>query len=216
MSTRSRVEPTGSVRELGLPARAVGALSRAGVTTVEQLSALTRRELAAVPGLGPAMVAAVRAVVPEPVAVGLWPLPDGDDAPPSPAIPSFDSLRAPRRKTAFDVLVPGEDPGESVPSGAVPSGAVPSGAVPSGAVPSDTAPSDGASGGTPEPAEEPPPAGPHPAAAPAAPAPRPAEWADLAALGARGVRAAAVLPWRVTGWWLRLPLRVAGRLLTRP
>ncbi|MGY1686662.1 MULTISPECIES: DNA-directed RNA polymerase subunit alpha C-terminal domain-containing protein [unclassified Geodermatophilus] len=197
MSTRSRVEPTGSVRELGLPARAVGALTRAGITTVEQLSALTRRELAAVPGLGPAMVAAVRAVVPEPVAVGLWPLPDEDDAPPSPAIPSFDSLRAPRRRTAFDVLVPEEDPGE--PAG-----------------PSVVAPSDGASGGTPEEDEEPTPAGPPPSAAPAAPAPRPAEWADLAALGARGVRAAAVLPWRVTGWWLRLPLRVVGRLRTRP
>ncbi|MGY1726440.1 DNA-directed RNA polymerase subunit alpha C-terminal domain-containing protein [Geodermatophilus sp. SYSU D01062] len=193
MSTRSRGVPAGSVRELGLPARAVGALTRAGVTTVEELSALTRRELAAVPGLGPAMVAAVRAVVPEPVAVGLWPLPDEDDAPPSPAIPSFDSLRAPRRRTAFDVLVPEEDPGEPVPSAALPA--------------------DGATGGTPADDEEPTPAGPPSAAAPA---PRPAEWADLAALGARGVRAAAVLPWRVTGWWLRLPLRVAGRLLTRP
>ncbi|MGY1731490.1 DNA-directed RNA polymerase subunit alpha C-terminal domain-containing protein [Geodermatophilus sp. SYSU D01045] len=193
MSTRSRVVPTGSVRELGLPARAVGALARAGITTVEQLSALTRRELAAVPGLGPAMVAAVRAVVPEPVAVGLWPLPDEDDAPPSPAIPSFDSLRAPRRRTALDVLVP-EGPGEPVPSDGVP-----------GEV----------AGGTPEEDGGPLPAGPHPAAAPAAAAPRPAEWADLAALGARGVRAAAVLPWRVTAWCLQLPLRVAERLRAR-
>jgi DNA-directed RNA polymerase alpha subunit len=42
---------TATIRDLGLPGRAVSALTRAGVTTVEELSALTRRELAAVDGL---------------------------------------------------------------------------------------------------------------------------------------------------------------------
>ncbi len=186
MPTRSRDVPTGTLQELGLPARAVGALTRAGITTVDALAGLTRRELTAVPGLGPAMVTAIRAVVPEPVAHGSWPQreddAEADGAPAAPAIPSFDSLRAPRRRTAFDVLVPEDttaDAQEDAPEPTPPARPAPAASRPDG---------------------------------PRAAAPRPAEWADLAALGARGVRVAAVLPWRVALWWVQAPARWAGRL----
>jgi hypothetical protein len=92
------------IRELGLPARAVSALARAGITTADDLAALTRRELAAVPGLGPGLITAIRAVVPEPV---------DDEGPPSPAIPSFESLRTPQRRSALDVLLPEPPPATS-------------------------------------------------------------------------------------------------------
>nr|WP_239522770.1 DNA-directed RNA polymerase subunit alpha C-terminal domain-containing protein [Geodermatophilus normandii] len=194
MPTRSRDVQTGSVQELGLPARAVGALARAGITTVDELAALTRRELSAVPGLGPAMVAAIRAVVPEPVAQGAWPLPDdGDDGgPASPAIPSFESLRGPRRRSALDLLVP-EQPAE---------------------VPAEVgteAPAEEDAARDAEPLDllvpEQPPERPR--------APRPAEWSDLAALGVRGVKAAAALHWRVTVWWVQAPARLVERLRAR-
>src|SRR4051812_23247514 len=86
----------GAIRELGPPPRAGAAPARAGITTADDLAALTRRELTAVPGLGPGMIAAIRRVVPEP---------SDDDGPPSPAIPSFESLRAPQRRSALDVLL---------------------------------------------------------------------------------------------------------------
>ncbi|GAB3324417.1 hypothetical protein GCM10027451_48760 [Geodermatophilus aquaeductus] len=180
--------PTGTVQELGLPARAVGALARAGVTTVDELAGLTRRELSAVPGLGPAMVAAIRAVVPEPVAQGLWPLPDdttdgdtADDGPASPPIPSFASLRGPRRRSALDLLVPEQPPRE------------------------EPAPARTAQQTDPEDPDD--------GAPPVfARAPRPAEWSDLAAFGVRGVRAAARLHWRVTVWWVQTPARLVERL----
>ncbi|WP_369133844.1 DNA-directed RNA polymerase subunit alpha C-terminal domain-containing protein [Modestobacter sp. I12A-02662] len=98
MPTRS---PGDDIRELGLPGRAVSALARAGITSVDDLAVLTRRELAAVPGLGAGMIAAIRQVVPEPA---------DDEGPPSPAIPSFASLRAPRRRTAMDTLLPSVPP----------------------------------------------------------------------------------------------------------
>jgi len=181
MPTRSRNARTGTaVQELGLPGRAVAALARAGITTVDELAALTRRELSAVPGLGPAMVTAIRAVVPEPVAQGLWPLPDEDDGPASPAIPSFESLRGPRRRSALDLLVP-EQPREA--------------ATPEQGTAGETDEED-ADDGVPRFAK----------------APRPAEWADLAAFGVRGVRAAAALHWRVTVWWVRAPARLVERL----
>jgi hypothetical protein len=191
MPTRSRDVQTGTVQELGLPARAVGALARAGITTVDELAALTRRELSAVPGLGPAMVAAIRAVVPEPVARGVWPLPDdGDDGgPDSPAIPSFESLRGPRRRSALDLLVP-EQPPEARAEEAVTDGT----AAPDAEPLDDLAP-------------EQPPQFPR--------APRPAEWSDLAALGVRGVRAVASLHWRVTVWWVQAPARLVERLRAR-
>jgi hypothetical protein len=37
------------------------------------------------------------------------------ESPAAPTIPSFDSLRAPRRRTAVDVLVPGPPPGPPAP-----------------------------------------------------------------------------------------------------
>ena len=124
MSTRPQGQPVRTVRELGLPPRAVTALTRAGITDPAALAALSRRELSAVPGLGPGLVAAIRAVVPEPLGTLPAPAPgaghpgpagdaDGDDAPPTPAIPSFDSLRGPRRRSAVDLLLPDARPDPS-------------------------------------------------------------------------------------------------------
>jgi hypothetical protein len=91
----------GTIGGLGLPGRAVTALTRAGVTSIEQLAALTRDELTAIGGLGTGMISAIRRVVPEPH--GGTP---EEESPAAPAIPSFDSLRAPRRRSAVDLLVP--------------------------------------------------------------------------------------------------------------
>lgn len=112
----------GTVSELGLPTRAVTALTRAGITTTEQLAALTRAELVAVNGLGPGTIAAIRRVVPEPPgrlhASGPQPepavtgaAPDVDqESPDAPAIPSFESLRSTRRRTTVDLIVPATPP----------------------------------------------------------------------------------------------------------
>ncbi|MGY2074476.1 DNA-directed RNA polymerase subunit alpha C-terminal domain-containing protein [Blastococcus sp. SYSU DS0828] len=120
MPTSSPGQPAGTIRDLGLPTRAVSALTRAGITDVEALAALTRRELSEVAGLGPGLVASIRAVVPEPPAqlpgagaavggpAGGQPTddePSEEDGPVAPAIPSFDSLRAPRRRSAVDLLL---------------------------------------------------------------------------------------------------------------
>ncbi|WP_448628543.1 DNA-directed RNA polymerase subunit alpha C-terminal domain-containing protein [Geodermatophilus sp. URMC 64] len=105
--------PTGqALPALGLPARAVSSLAAAGVTTVEDLAGLTRRELAGIKGLGPGMIAAIRRVVPEPGT----PHPIEDEAPAAPPIPSFASLREPRRRSAVDLLVPGAPPVAAEPS----------------------------------------------------------------------------------------------------
>src|SRR3954447_2722917 len=109
MPTRSAGD---DIRELGLPARAVSALARAGITTADDLAVLTRGELTAVPGLGPGMIAAIRRVVPEPA---------GDDGPPPPAIPPFEAPRAPQRRSALDVLLPQPPPATPEPP-AVPAG----------------------------------------------------------------------------------------------
>jgi hypothetical protein len=95
----------GSLKDLRLPPRAQAALIRAGITRIDQLAVLTRRELAAVDGLGPGMIAAIRRVVPEPGG-SLFDQPE-EDSPDAPAIPSFNSLRAPRRATPADVLTAG-------------------------------------------------------------------------------------------------------------
>ena len=112
--------PGGTISELGLPARAVTALTRAGITTTAQLAALTRAELVAVNGLGPGTVAAIRRVVPEPPGRlhaapppdrGRPALPEEDqESPAAPAIPSFESLRSPRRRTTVDLIVPATPP----------------------------------------------------------------------------------------------------------
>ncbi len=170
MPTRS---PGDDIRELGLPGRAVSALVRAGITSVDDLAALTRRDLAAVPGLGAGMIAAIRQVVPEPA---------DDEGPPSPAIPSFASLRAPRRRTAMDTLLPSAPPAPTPPAG-------------------DPAPAPPAAG--PAPTASP--------ATPAA-GPRPPEYADLCRLGAHLLRAAVVAPWRIARWSLEEQLRLLRRL----
>jgi hypothetical protein len=110
--------PGGTVSELGLPARAVSALTRAGITTTAQLAALTRAELVAVNGLGPGTVAAIRRVVPEPpgrLPAAPAPAPpaapeEDQESPAAPAIPSFESLRSPRRRTTVDLIVPATPP----------------------------------------------------------------------------------------------------------
>jgi hypothetical protein len=116
----------GTIRDLGLPARAVTALTGAGVTSVDDLARLTRRDLVAINGLGPGMIAAIRRVVPEPSAsvpssavspapveqppasptIDLEAASAEEESPAAPAIPSFASLRAPRARTAVDLLVP--------------------------------------------------------------------------------------------------------------
>jgi len=111
--------PGGTISELGLPTRAVTALTRAGITTTAQLAALTRAELAAVDGLGPGSVAAIRRVVPEPAGrlPASPPLPEEErESPAAPAIPSFASLRSPRRRTAVDLIVPATPPPPHPPS----------------------------------------------------------------------------------------------------
>ncbi|MGY1644122.1 DNA-directed RNA polymerase subunit alpha C-terminal domain-containing protein [Geodermatophilus sp. SYSU D00703] len=180
--------PAGTIRDLGLPGRAVAALLRAGVTTTEELAGLSRRELAAIDGLGPGLISAIRNAVPEPVgqapraapseaevhaeavAAGIEP-PDGE-APIPPPIPSFESLRAPRRRTTVDLIVPA----------------------------------------TPPPDESAPAAGPRPAPASG---PRPATYADLRRLCVRGTRAAAGVPVRLAWWSLRAPVAGLRRLLSR-
>lgn len=125
MPTTSRgTAPGGSVSDLGLPARAVTALTRAGITTTAQLAALTRAELLAVDGLGPGTVAAIRRVVPEPPGrlpaappepdpgrpSSPGPVPDDEESPAAPRIPSFESLRDPRRRTTVDLIAPATPP----------------------------------------------------------------------------------------------------------
>jgi hypothetical protein len=114
MPTRSLQDvPAGTVGELGLPPRAVTVLTRAGVTRTADLAVLTRRELAAIAGLGPGLIAAIRAVVPEPAgAAPSAPSPAETevDSPLAPPIPSFESLRGPRRSSALDLLVPEQPP----------------------------------------------------------------------------------------------------------
>jgi hypothetical protein len=181
--------PAGTIRDLGLPPRAVTALTRAGVTRIDDLAVLTGRDLTAISGLGPGMIAAIRLVVPEPStsdrgsvalptadheqlrfpATGPEPEPAEEESPTAPAIPSFDSLRAPRRRTAMDVLMPGPPP-------------------------------------------VPPPVPPSTPRAPAG-APRPAEYADLVRLGLVVVRAMTDLSWRVARWSVRQPVDCLRRVV---
>ncbi|MET0765910.1 MAG: DNA-directed RNA polymerase subunit alpha C-terminal domain-containing protein [Blastococcus sp.] len=110
MPHRSPHVHAGTIRDLGLPGRAVTALTRAGVTSVDDLAVLSARDLAAISGLGPGTIAAIRIVVPEPATSARRfpprPVTDDEGWPAAPAIPSFDSLRAPRRRTPVDVLMP--------------------------------------------------------------------------------------------------------------
>ena len=117
--------PGGTVSDLGLPGRAVTALTRAGITTTAQLAVLTRAELQAVDGLGPGSIAAIRRVVPEPPGrlpaaerprpdpaqlSTPEPTPDDEESPDAPRIPSFESLRSTRRRTTVDLIVPATPP----------------------------------------------------------------------------------------------------------
>jgi hypothetical protein len=177
--------PVGTVHDLGLPGRAVTALTRAGVTRIEDLAVLTRRDLGAINGLGAGMIAAIRLVVPEPRAgvpgsrvspdaeheerafptIDPAPAPGGEESPAAPVIPSFDSLRAPRRRSAVDVLVPGPQPAPSA-TGPAPAGVS-----------------------------------------------RPAEYADLLRLGVRVIRAVVGVPVRVGLWSVGEPVLCLRRLL---
>jgi hypothetical protein len=186
-----------TVAHLGLPGRAVTALARAGITRVDDLAVLTRRDLAAITGLGPGMIAAIRLVVPEPptgLARGAAPDADREEAgaavvepepdqadeetPDAPAIPSFASLRSTRRGTALDVLVPGPLLRSSPPlAPALPPVPAATGRAPAGA-------------------------------------PRAAEYADLLRLAGRVIRALDGVPARMALWSIREPVRSLGRLLT--
>jgi len=100
-------QAAGTLRELGLPARAVTVLTRSGITRSEDLALLTSRDLAAVEGLGPGLLAAIRLVVPEPPAgVPRSGSAADEEAKATPTMPSFESLRAPKGRTAVDVLLP--------------------------------------------------------------------------------------------------------------
>lgn len=203
MPTRSPGDtPAGKIRDLGLPGRAVNALTRAGITSIEDLAVLSRRDLAAIKGLGPGMITAIRLVVPEPPtsagppgapaetgreatvppAIGTSPEihpepePAEEESPDAPMIPSFDSLRAPRRRTAVDLLVPEPPPAPGASGGSRPSGGAPGESRPSGG-------------------------------------PRPAEYGDLLRLGVRVVRALAAVPGRLAVWSVREPVRCLRGLL---
>ncbi|WP_346618569.1 hypothetical protein [Blastococcus montanus] len=181
-----------TIRELGLPGRAVTALTRAGITDPAVLAGLTGRELSAVPGLGPGLVAAIRAVVPEPpatlprsAAAPAGPRhPDDEESPAAPAIPSFDSLRAPRRRTAVDLLVPGAPR----PAPVSPPRVRPHVEVQAPAAPAPDAPAAG-----------------HEV--------RPPDYADLLRLGVHVARAVASAPARVALWSVREQARFLRRLL---
>ncbi|MCV2489320.1 hypothetical protein OF117_08070 [Geodermatophilus sp. YIM 151500] len=197
MPTRSP-GPAGSIRDLQLPGRAVTALTRAGITDVAGLATLTREDLEAIGGLGPAMITAIRRVVPEPGAsragspraagarVRTGPAGPGADEPDepreSPVIPSVESLRGPRRRSAVDLLVPGPPTGPAAP---VTEPAPATGPATSAAGPRTTGPTAGG--------------------------PRPAEWSDLAHLGARGARALLGAPVRLALWSVRAPARCVRR-----
>lgn len=186
MPTRSpRDEPARTIRDLGLPGRAVTALTRAGVTRVQDLAVLTRRDLAAINGLGPGSIAAIRLVVPEPPTSAArsgnlptadrdhtaGPGPDDEESPAAPPIPSLDSLRASRRGTAVDLLLPG----------------------PSASTPSPSTPS--------------------PSPSPSATPPRPPDYADLLRLAVHVGWALAALPVRMVRWSVREPVRHLRSLL---
>jgi hypothetical protein len=187
MPTRPFKDPaSGPLRDLGLPGRAVTALTRAGVRSVAELAVLTREDLVAIDGLGPGMIAAIRLVVPEPPTSGPrseasapLDLPDvegpaDDGFPAAPPIPSFASLRAPQRRTALDLLMPGSP---SEPTGPVES------SEPSGPDPVPSA------------------------------RPRPAEYADLVALGLHVLRAASAVPVRLVRWSVCAPACSLQRML---
>jgi hypothetical protein len=121
MPTRSPQDvPAETIGELGLPPRAVTVLTRAGVTRTADLAVLTRRELAAIGGLGPGLIAAIRAVVPEPAGAAPSAPETEVDSPLAPPIPSFESLRGPRRSSALDLLVPAPAPEPEQPSAQAP------------------------------------------------------------------------------------------------
>lgn len=175
--------PAVAITELGLPARAVTALTRAGITRVDDLASRTRRELAAVPGLGPGMIAAIRLVVPEPPGDG--PSADAEDeSPAAPPIPSFASLRSPQRRSALDLLVPGPPPAEPAPEEPAAGERGPAGPAREGA-----------------PDEQPAPV-----------RPRPATYDDLQRLCAHLARAVLAVPGRALRWSVREPARCLRRL----
>ncbi|MGY2084072.1 DNA-directed RNA polymerase subunit alpha C-terminal domain-containing protein [Blastococcus sp. SYSU DS0539] len=191
MPISSPDDPVATIEGLGLPGRAVTALTRAGITDVAALAALTRRELSAIAGLGPGMVAAIRAVVPEPptrlpgaggpgtpaaapAAADAGSASAEEESPAAPSIPSFDSLRGPRRRSAVDLLLP-DAPAPETGSPEVPSPGT----------------------GSPRPSPSRPPSARPAPAAPAGPAPvRPPDYADLLRLGVHVARAVLTAPAR--------------------
>ncbi len=139
---------------------------------------------------------------PEPPATDAHPDPVADrpeaDSPAAPTIPSFASLRAPRRRTAVDVLMPDSSPG----SWTDPSPG-------SWKEPEPVSPGPGSeSESEPESWYQPLDPGPAPVSTP-----RPAEYGDLLRLGMHAVRALAGLPLRLAGRVVREPATCLRRLL---
>ena len=206
MPTRSPEESASTVRELGLPSRAVTALTRAGITDAAVLATLTRQELEAVPGLGAGMIAAVRAVVPEPPATlapegpagraaDPDPVPD-DEFPVAPVIPSFASLRGPQRRSAVDLLLSDAPAPQAPPTPPTPPAAPAPQAPPTASAP-------------PAPQDAPAAPGPVPQR-PSVPAVRPPDYADLLRLGVHVARTLAVAPARATLWSVGCLRRLVG------
>lgn len=111
--------------------------------------------------------------------------PGGAGSPASPEMPSFASLRDPRRRSPIDLLVP---PAARPDAGPRP----PAAQVPPAARPAQVPPSSRSAAQVPSssrPAHEPPPA-----------ASRPPEWADLWHLAAHVTVALAAVPVRVVRW----------------
>ena len=111
-----------------------------------------------------------------PVSAGAGPA--GEESSAGPAIPSFASLRGPRRPGAVDLLLPGA----------------------ASAPPADRpTPVLSASRPTPVPSAS----RPTPLPSATRPTPRPAEYADLLRFGLHLVRVAAAVPGRLAGWAVR-------------
>jgi hypothetical protein len=195
----------------------VTALTRAGVTSIDDLAALTQRDLAAITGLGPGMIAAIRLVVPEPRTS----VPRSGAPPDSAQGAMPDSGRGTMPDSGPEELIrPAHDPEPEPAEEEWPAAPV----IPSfdslrarrrhtaiDLLVSEPPPVPSATRPAPAGPSRPSPAGPS-GPAPAGPS-RPAEYADLLRLGVCVARSVAGVPVRVAQWSVRQPVRWLRRLL---
>jgi hypothetical protein len=199
--------PAGPIRDLGLPGRAVAALTRAGIVRTEELAVLTRRELAAIEGVGPGMIAAIRRVVPEPP-TGIRPAASPQAAAPGRAASGGDPAGDQGAGATEDDATKDDATEDDTPAAPV----MPSFAslrAPQRRTALDLLMPD-ADPEAPEPETPEPTTRPAPAAGP-----RPPDYADLLALGVHVVRAAIAVPVRLALWSVRAPVHSLRRLLGR-